>query len=84
MALRLKAEYVNGTLRPLEPLELQEGTVATLWIEEQRDSTGQQHSALEIPDRVRRSGPADAFHNLPSHGAQNYRQHLYGHCKVDN
>jgi len=84
MALRLKAEYVNGTLRPLEPLELQEGTVVTLYIEEQSDNTGEQHIALEIADRVRRLGPADAFDKLPTDGAQNYRHYLYGHPMDDN
>ena len=84
MALRLKAEYVNGTLRLLEPLDLQEGTLVTLYIEEQSDNSGQQHSALEIADRVRRSGPADAFDNLPTDGARNYRHYLYGHPREDN
>ena len=84
MALRLKAEYVNGTLKLLEPLDLQEGTVVTLYIEEQSDNSGQQHNALEIADRVRQSGPADAFDNLPTDGAQNYRHYLYGHPKEDN
>ena len=84
MALRLKAEYVNGMLKPLEPLDLREGTLVTLYIEEQDDNSGQQHNALEIADRVRRSGPADAFDNLPTDGAQNYRHYLYGHPKEDN
>ena len=84
MALRLKAECVNGTLKPLEPLDLQEGTLVTLYIEEQSDNSGQQHSAPEIADRVRRSGPADAFHNLPTDGARNYRHYLYRHPKEDN
>ncbi len=84
MALRLKAEYVNGTLRLLEPLDLQEGTLVTLYIEEQSDNSGQQHSALEIADRVRRSGPADAFDNLPTDGARNYRHYLYGLPREDD
>ena len=70
MALRLKAEYVNGTLQPLEPLDLREGSVVTLYIEEQSYNSWRQHSALEIADRVRRSGPAYAFDNLPTHGAE--------------
>ena len=83
MALRLKAEHVNGTLKPLEPLELQEGSVVTIHIEEQSDNGGRQHNAMEVADRVRRSGPEDAFDNLPADGAQNYRHHLYGHPKED-
>ena len=83
MALRLIAEYVNRTLKPLESLDLQEATVVTLYIEEQSDNSGQQHNALEIADRVRQSGPADAFDNLPTDGAQNYSHYLYGHPKED-
>ena len=84
MALRLKVEYVNGTLRPSGPLELQEGTVVTLYIDEQEDNGGQQHNALEIADRIRRSGPEDSFDDLPTDGAQNYRHYLYGLPKEDN
>ena len=84
MALRLQAEYVNGTLKPLEPLDLREGTLVTLYIEEQTDNSGRPHNALDIADRVRRSGPADAFDNLPTDGAQNFRHYLYGHPKEEN
>ena len=84
MASRLKAEYVNGTLKPMEPLDLQGGTVVTLYIEEQSDNSGQRHNTLEIADWVRRSGPEDVFDNLPTGGAQNYRHYLYGHPKEVN
>ena len=77
MALRLTAEYINGSLKPLEPLDLKEGTVVTLYIEEQ----GQRlvHSALAIADRIRESAPAEIWDNLPTDGAKNYRHYLYGH-----
>ena len=81
MALRLTAEYINGTLKPLEPLDLEEGTVVTLYIEEQ-DQT-QVHSALETADRIRESAPADIWDNLPTDGAKNYRHYLYGHPKEE-
>ena len=84
MALRLTAEYVNGTLKPLEPLDLQEGTVVTLYIEEQGKNNRQQHSALEIADRIRQSVPTDAWDDMPTDAAKNYRHYLYGHTKEED
>ena len=85
MALRLTAEYINGALKPLEPLEpvdLKEGTVVTRYIEEQDQKQRQVHSALETADRIRESAPADIWDNLPTDGARNYRHYLYGHPKA--
>ena len=81
MALRLKAEYINGLLKPLEPLDLKEGAVVTLYIEEQ--GQGQVHSALATADRIRESAPAEIWDNLPTDGAKNYRHYLYGHPKEE-
>ena len=81
MALRLTAEYINGSLKPLEPLDLKEGTVVTLYIEEQGQR--QVHSALATADRIRQSAPADIWDNLPTDGAKNYRHYLYGHPKEE-
>ena len=79
MALRLTAEYVNGALKPLEPLELPEGAIVILYIEEQSQNEEQRHSALETADRIRQSAPAEIWNNLPTDGAQNVRHYLYGH-----
>ena len=84
MALRLTAEYVNGALKPLEPLELQEGTVVVLYIEEQEEKGLQHHSALEIADRIRRSAPPDAWDDMPADASRNYRHYLYGHPKEED
>ena len=81
MALRLTAEYINGSLKPLEPLDLKEGAIVTLYIEEQGQR--QVHSALATADRIRESAPADIWGNLPTDGAKNYRHYLYGHPKEE-
>ena len=81
MALRLRAEYINGTL---EPLELQDGTVVTLYIEEQIQNKEQQQSVLETADRIRQSAPAEIWDNLPADRAQNFKLYLYGHSKEDS
>ena len=83
MALRLTAEYINGALEPLEPLDLKEGTVVTLYIEEQDQKQRQVHSALATADRIRESALADIWDNLPTAGAKNYRHYLYGHPKAE-
>ena len=84
MALRLTAEYVNGALKPLEPLELEEGTVVTLYIEDGEENIRQHHSALEIADRIRQSAPPDAWDHMPTDSAINYRHYLYGHPSEEN
>ena len=83
MALRLRAEYTNGTLRPLEPLDLEEGAVVTLAIEEE-DNCRKPHSALEIADRIRRSGPPAIWNDMPTDASKNYRHYLYGHRKLED
>ena len=83
MALRLTAEYVNGALKPLEPLDLQEGAVVTLYIENQGENNQKYHPALEIADRLRQSAPADVWDNMPTDSAKNYRHYLYGHPKEE-
>ena len=65
MALKLRAEYTNGALRPLEPLDLQEGTVVVLYIEEENAQVRERHSVLDIADRIHQSAPEEIWHNLP-------------------
>ena len=78
MALRLKAEYINGTLKPLEPLDLDEGTVVTLSIEEHEAREKKLPSDLALIRKLQESIPEEAFDNLPTDGSINYRHYLYG------
>ena len=71
MALRLRAEYTNGLLKPLEPLELAEGTVVMVSIEEEE-------SILDLFDRLRKSVPKGEWERLPADGAMNVKHYLYG------
>ena len=82
MTLRIKAEYVNGTLNPLEPLELQEGTLVTLDITEEPEAR-RHETILEAADRILLSAPADLWNNTPTDEAKNYRHYLYGHLKEE-
>ena len=71
MALRLRAEYINGSLKPLEPLDLAEGTVVMVSIEEEE-------SILDLFDRLRKSVPDEEWARLPTDGAMNVKHYLYG------
>ena len=75
MALRLKAEYINGSLKPLEPLEMEEGTVVMVSIEDEE-------SILDLFDRLRKSVPEEEWEKLPADGAMNLKHYLYGRPKV--
>jgi len=80
--LRLKAEWTNGTLKPLEPLQLQEGTIVTLAIEQDEATDVEPHSILETIDRLRESIGHDDWDGIPTDGAENYRHYMYSHPKV--
>ena len=84
MALRLTAEYVNGALKPLEPLHLQEGDVVTLYIEKREENNRKHHNALEIADRIRQSAPPGVWDETHTDEAKNYRHYLYGHPKEED
>ena len=81
MPLRLKVEYINGSLQPLEPLELEPGTVVALYIEDESRIKQERHSVLEVADRIQESAPAEVWEKLPTDGAQNVKHYLYGHPK---
>lgn len=84
MTLRLKAEYINGALKPLEPLDLKEGTVVTLSIEEHDAREKKLPSDLALIQRLQESIPDEAYDNLPTDGSINYRHYLYGGPKVED
>ena len=84
MALRIKAKYANGTLNPLEPLELDEDTVVTLSIEKYDTADEKMPSDLALVKRLQESAPQEAYDNMPSDGSINYRHHLYGSLREED
>ena len=78
--VNVKARYANGVLTPLEPLDLEEGAEFVVSIEEpppEPPAEGHE-SILEMFDRLRKSVPPDAWDNMPTDGAKNYKHYLYG------
>lgn len=82
MALKIKADYVSGTLDPLQPLELDEGTVVTLAIEDAQEGEKKTHSAIRMVEQLRESMGEIEWDGVPMDGSLNYRRYLYGHPKV--
>ena len=82
MALIIKAKYVNGTLKPLEPLKLKEGAVVTISVEQEEKAEYKTHSVITMVERIRESMGEDAWDGVPTDGSINYRHYLYGHPKV--
>ena len=84
MTTTVKATYANGVLTPMEPLDLQEGAEVTVSIENAPLPAATPEPLVEMFDRLRASVPAEAWDDMPTDGAQNYKHYLYGHPKVDD
>ncbi len=97
MMTQVRVRYSNGALTPLEPLDLEEGEEMVVHIEDRRPSpngsedapqpaplpTKKQETLLEMFERLRNSVPAEAWENLPTDGAKNYKRYLYGRPKEE-
>lgn len=83
MASRLKAEYINGSLKPLEPLDLIEGAVVTIYIEQEESPRERQPSVVELVEQLREAMGEDDRDGVPTDWARNYRHYLYGQPKVN-
>ena len=83
MALRVKADFVAGSLKPLEPRYLEEGTVVTLAIERDEPARTRRHNIVETIDRLRKDIGEDKWDGGLTDGARNYRHYLYGHPRMD-
>ena len=79
--MQVKAEYRDGVLRPLETLELAEGAIVTLQIEENQDTGQKTHSILETANRIRQAAPPGTWDKVPTDASINYRHYMYGHPK---
>lgn len=83
MITNVKARYANGVLTPLEPLDLEEGKEVMVSIKD-APPPREAESVLEMFERLRKSVPPEAWDNMPTDGAKNYKHYLYGHPKVED
>ena len=99
MVTDVKARFSNGALRPLQPLDIEEGAEVTLRIvdvesenqtpsdqsqpEEERAPGSGTHPVLAMVDRLRAEIPELEQETAPSDGAKNYKHYLYGHPKEE-
>ena len=99
MVTDVKARFSNGALRPIEPLDLEEGAEVTLRIvdvvsaemasptsrktEKAPASNSGTHPVIAMIDRLRAEMPELEQEKAPPDGAKNYKHYLYGHPKED-
>ncbi len=84
MIANVKARFSNGVLTPLEPLDLEEGKEVVVSIEDAPPPAKGKESILEMFERLRKSVPPEAWDNMPTDGAKNYKHYLYGHPRVED
>ena len=84
MIANVRARFSNGVLTPLEPLDLEEGDEVMVSIEDAPPPAKGKESILEMFERLRKSVPPEAWDNMPTDGAKNYKHYLYGHPRVED
>lgn len=83
MITNIRARFSEGMLRPLEPLDLEEGVEVTVSIEDGQTSASESESILEMFERLRKSVPPETWDNLPTDLVKNKKHYLYGHPKEE-
>ena len=83
---QFKARYANGVLTPLEPIPLRDGCEVVVTVEESPPAEPLQGLAgiAAMVKEWHESLPPDAWDDLPTDGAKNYKHYLYGHPKEDD
>ena len=84
MIANVKARYENGVLTPLEPLDLEEGREVMVSIEDAPSPASGSESISDMFERLRKTAPPEAWDDMPTDGAKNYKHYLYGHPKVED
>ena len=79
---KARARYVEGKLELLDPLPLREDAEVLIETSEQpAENEGAGSSILRLFEELHGNMPDGAFDDLPTDGAMNYKQYLYGHPK---
>ena len=81
MITNVRAKFSEGVLRPLEPLDLEEGKEVMVSIEDTPQPSLNGESILDLFERLRNSVPPDTWDELPADLVKNKKHYLYGHPK---
>ena len=81
MITNVRARFSRGVLRPIEPLDLEEGEEVKLSIEDAPQSPGGLASIAAIVKELHKGIPPDAWDDLPRDLAKNKKHYLYGHSR---
>ena len=79
MTTYVRARFSEGVLRPLEPLDLEEGVEVTVSISD--PSPNGLAAIVERVTELQKNMPSDAWDGLPTDLAKNKKHYLYGHPK---
>ena len=91
MIMNIKARFSDGVLTPLDPIDLKDGEVVTLHIEnapsthvtrqdseERLRSDSATSSFAELLGEIHESATEVSWEGLPTDGAKNLNHYLYG------
>lgn len=96
MITKIKARFSDGVLTPLDPVELKDGEVVTLHIENGSSRSATRHDEgdprpeasvspfVELLEEIRETATEVSWDDLPTDGAKNLRSYLYGRPKEDD
>lgn len=83
MIANVKARYSEGVLKPMEPLDLEEGEEVLVSIEGARSVDSKAATLLGMLDEIHRLVPQEEWNDGPTDGARNFKHYLYGWPKDD-
>ena len=96
MITKIKARFSDGVLTPLDPVELRDGEVVTLHIENgssrsvtRRDEENSRVESdaspfVELLEEIRETAAEVSWEDLPTDGAKNLKSYLYGRPTEDD
>ncbi len=96
MITKIKARFSDGVLTPLDPVELRDGEVVTLHIENgssrsvtRRDEENSRLESdaspfVELLEEIRETAAEVSWEDLPRDGAKNLKSYLYGRPTEDD
>ena len=83
MIAKARARFSSGALHLLEPLDLTEGQVVLVSVEDGSPPDPVSDSVLDMFERLHQAAPPGTWDSLPADGAKNIDYYLYGAPKQE-